>query len=378
MKRFLSTVAALGLTALGTVAVAVPAHAAHAANVVTVLPSQSVQAAVDAAQPGDTIQLVAGVYQQSVQITTNDITLQGAGNGTGGTVLEPAAVPANNMCAQVPPDVGAHPGGGICVFGNFSTTTGAITSRVTGVHVTGIQLDNWPGDGVAVFASDHVHIDHVTAVNSGTYGFAVLASTNGALNNDVVNGIQFKDGSGMFLGDLPASHMSFVGNTVTNAKLGMFMQDVGDVVFAGNTATGNCVGALLLDDNQPDDGQPNVSGNIAILGNTLNNNNDTCPAVPREGQPTIQGTGLLMLGTSTTVIAGNTTNGNVGQQALSGGIVMDSGAPYQGLDESNDVIGGNSAHNNGPVDMQWDQLGTGISYEGNNCATSTPSGLCGS
>lgn len=374
MKRLAATIVALGLTTLGMTATAVSAHA----STVRVLPNQSIQAAVDAAQPGDTIQLVAGVYQQSVQITTDNITLQGAGNGPGGTVLVPPAVQPNNLCGQVPPDVGAQHGGGICVFGNFSPTTGAITHRVTGVHVTGIQVQNEPGDGVSVFASDKLHIDHVTAVNSGTYGFAVLASTNGVLNYDVVNGIQFQDGAGMFLGALPGSYMTFANNTVTNGKLGMFMQDVGDVVFANNTATGNCVGALLLDDNQPNDGQPVNYGNIAIAGNTLSNNNDTCPAVSSEGQPTIQGTGLLMLGTSTTVVTGNTVNGNVGQQALSGGIVLDSAAPFGGIDETNDVISANNAHNNGPVDLRWDQKGTGISYSHNSCGTSSPGGLCGS
>jgi hypothetical protein len=365
--------AALGLTALATAAVSTPAHAS---NVVTVLPSQSIQAAVDAAHTGDTIQLVAGVYQQSVQITTDGITLQGAGDGPNGTVLLPPATQPSNQCGQVPPDVGAKHGGGICVFGSFSPTTGTITHRVTGVHVTGIRVQNEPGDGVAVFASDQLRMDHVTAVNSGTYGFAVLASTNGVLNGDTVNGIQFADGAAMFLGALPASHMMFSNNTVTNGKLGMFMQDVGDVAFVNNTATGNCVGTLLLDDNHPNDGQPVNYGNIAITGNTMSNNNDTCPGVPAEGQPTIQGTGIMLLGTSTTVVAGNTVNGNVGQQALSGGIVLDSATPFGGLDETNDVIGGNNAHNNGPVDLQWDRKGTGITYTNNSCGTSAPGGLC--
>ena len=59
------------------------------ATVRHVHPGQSIQAAINAADPGDTIQVAAGVYHQNLTITTNNITLWGAGGGRDGTILRP-------------------------------------------------------------------------------------------------------------------------------------------------------------------------------------------------------------------------------------------------------------------------------------------------
>src|SRR5882724_7494184 len=52
-------------------------------------PSDSIQTAVNNANPGDTIKLRAGVYKQSVTISKSDISLRGSGAFGGGTVLQP-------------------------------------------------------------------------------------------------------------------------------------------------------------------------------------------------------------------------------------------------------------------------------------------------
>jgi hypothetical protein len=41
-----------------------------------------------------------------------------------------------------------------------------------------------------------------------------------------------------------------------------------------------------------------------------------------------------------------------------------------------DKVVGNSAHNNNPADLIWDQTGTGIVFSGNHCTQSSPAGLC--
>ena len=57
---------------------------AQASSLIVIGPSESIQAAVDAASPGDTILLEPGVYHQSVQIRTDGITLRGSGGRHGG------------------------------------------------------------------------------------------------------------------------------------------------------------------------------------------------------------------------------------------------------------------------------------------------------
>lgn len=380
MKSFAWLAMACALVVGGTTLLSVPARAsvsapAGASAVHIVLPGQSIQAAVDAASPGDTIQLEPGVYRESVTITTNDITLRGAGSGPGGTLLMPPATLPDNFCAQVPPDPGTH-GGGICVFGAFDPVTGTLTSHVTGVRVTGIQLADWPGDGVGAFGTDHLRVDHVTVTGTGVYGVAVLASTYGLVDHNTITGIQAAGGAGILLGVLPDSHVAVTGNDVSNAKTGIHMYDVGDVTLTGNTSHGNCQGMAVIDDNLPQDGLPADYGNILIAGNRLIANNAVCPAVPAARQPVTQGSGLLMVGTSRTVVSGNTITGNAGDSSTSGGILLSSGTPAGGPDESDDAIVGNFVRGNQPGDLMWDQQGSAIEFAGNSCQVSSPGGLC--
>src|ERR1041384_703439 len=99
---------------LVTLAVAMMLAAAVSAGsplaaVAVVGPGDSIQAAIDAAQPGDTI-IVKGVHHENVAITTDGITLRGIG-----AVLEPAATPLVNVCSDpsAPDDVN-----GICIVGD--------------------------------------------------------------------------------------------------------------------------------------------------------------------------------------------------------------------------------------------------------------------
>src|SRR5262245_19562197 len=53
----------------------------------------AIQAAVNAAVPGDTIQICPGNYNEQVVVTKSNLTIRGS--GTGVTVLRPAAVAQN-------------------------------------------------------------------------------------------------------------------------------------------------------------------------------------------------------------------------------------------------------------------------------------------
>lgn len=85
---------------LGLIVASVPLAAPSSAVVIQVSPGQSIQAALDAAQPGDTVMVAAGVYHESVVIRQDHITLQGAGATESGTVLEPPSTPTDSDCAK--------------------------------------------------------------------------------------------------------------------------------------------------------------------------------------------------------------------------------------------------------------------------------------
>jgi len=109
MRKLVSAGVALGFG----IALSVPAAAAAAGGTTIVVnPGQSIQAAVNTAQPGDTVLVKPGVYHQAVLLKTDGITLRGSGDFLGGTVIEPPASPPNNLCNN--PQVFGPTG--ICVF----------------------------------------------------------------------------------------------------------------------------------------------------------------------------------------------------------------------------------------------------------------------
>ncbi|MGW1273470.1 right-handed parallel beta-helix repeat-containing protein, partial [Streptomyces sp. NPDC002491] len=85
---YLACTATLLGTGLGAASPATgrPAHRVHVVH-----PGQSIQRAVDAAAPGDTVLVAFGTYRESVTVKTPGLTLRGMGRGT---VLRPAAAPA--------------------------------------------------------------------------------------------------------------------------------------------------------------------------------------------------------------------------------------------------------------------------------------------
>jgi len=56
-------------------------------TILNVGPGDSIQAAVNAAMNGDTIQIAAGIYVEQVTINGKNLTIHGAGDGTGGTII---------------------------------------------------------------------------------------------------------------------------------------------------------------------------------------------------------------------------------------------------------------------------------------------------
>ena len=119
------------------------ASAAQASSVIVVGPGQSIQAAINAARPGDTVFVRPGVYHQSVQIRTNGITLRGSGAFHGGTVLVPPKHIPRTLC-----NTGFGPTG-VCVLARrLNPTTGTVF--VTGVSPITPPMHIAPGDGPSV------------------------------------------------------------------------------------------------------------------------------------------------------------------------------------------------------------------------------------
>lgn len=360
MRRFVMVAFVAGL---GIALCLCTAATARASTTIVVGPGQSIQAAIDAATPGDTVLLTPGVFHESVQIRTDGITLRGSGENDGGTVLEPPTSFPANLCN------GAFGQTGVCVLAkDINTQTGAVITPVNNDTVTGILIKDFPANGVFGFGTTGLTVTKVTAIDDGNYGISRFASSATVFADDTAIG---NNDAGFYVGNSPDASTVVSDDQASGNQFGIFIRHARGVFIAGNTVSGNCEGIMVLDD-----GQSGGVGDLNIAGNAITVNNRLCPAQPRF-PVTLQGGGILLLGATNTVVAHNTVSGNSGTQINSGGIVIKSAkALTGGSDPASDTIVGNTASGNQPADLSWDGSGTGVTFVLNRCGTSIPAGLC--
>jgi hypothetical protein len=364
MRRILGFILVAALAAATLAPAAASAQRDHGFRLVEKLaprlwkvhPGGSIQAAVDAARPGDTIVVAAGIYHQSVAIMKNGITLRGVGPRL--TIIKPPRDPQGQPCFK-------RFGSGVCVVGEIGAG-GSIESRTAGVTVTNLAVKNFPAFGVFSFGSKGLAVRNSLTVGNREYGIARFESVGGIIEGNVAKG----DGeAGIYVGDSRPANVLVADNRVSNNLFGIFIRHASHIVISHNVGTSNCQGILVLDD-----GQPGGASDITIRYNVMNRNNDACPA--GEGPP-LEGGGILLLGATDSTVAWNVVRHNRGNEINSGGIVLlSASALTNGSDVENTTVRRNLAYGNRPDDLIWDGAGTGNSLDGNSCGSSQPSGLC--
>jgi hypothetical protein len=295
-------------------ALALPlAFAAPAQADTAVGPAGSIQAALDAAAPGDTI-VVRGTHRENVAIGTDGITLRGLD-----AVLEPPAVPAANACYD--PSVEGEAVHGICVSGDIDFETGEIARYVKRVSVTGFTVRGFTGNGITAAAAKDATIAGNLVQGNGDGGLAAIAST----------GVRMR------------------ANRTTDNRFGVYVGGSLAGTITGNSIHDNCVGVFVL-------GQPRPAGRYRIEANTIRRNTRACPAAG--DWPALSGSGVALIGASENAVVANVITGNVpsGETAVSGGVAVLSepgGVPA----ERNAVVGNLIAAND--PDIFWDHTGSG-------------------
>jgi hypothetical protein len=322
----------LGLTLAALVAMLlVWASAARADRTTVVRPGESIQAAVDAADPGDTI-VVFGTHRENVAIQTDRLRLRGVG-----AVILPPAVPTPHACFD-PTQVGeaVH---GVCVLGDVDFNTGEISRYVEQVTVSGFTVRNFAGSGLlAVAARDTTFKGNVARDNTD-------------------------DGIGANL----SIDTRVLSNRASGSRFGIrVFSALGGRVVA-NSLHDNCVGIIVL-------ASPfGAAGEFRMNANAVQHNTRACPA--DDDFDPLSGIGVGLVGATGTTIVANLITGNVpgGETVASGGVAAIAGLDGTAL--SDNRVNGNIILGNDP-DLVWDQTGVGNVFRPNVCRTSIPTSLC--
>jgi parallel beta-helix repeat protein len=439
MRRTILLVATMILTLLvaSGVALATAIGSAQAANKV-VGPGESIQKAINAAHPGDTI-VVRGVHREDVVIRKDGIKLR----GDDAVIEAPPRAKADSPCSKL---FGPE---GVCVLGDDNLNTLKLEGqRVSDVSVSGFTFRDFnkeKGDGnfaIDVVGARNATITGNRVVGNVAGGIDVFSSVNSTvaknhvignpetdavgivvsyhcrntkiLNNEVrnfpegENAIEVNDHSvdttiegndlignwvGVFVIDSTATKI-LANDTSRSGIVGIFMAGPkpANAKVVGNNISGGAFGVYITDTHSGSIAGNTIHDNCAgmffeafkaepvggfeVKGNTVTHNTRSCRAAQFDRN--FSGIGIALLGASGMEVKANHLSGNVpsGPTPVSGGVVVSTDPFGVGTTKpTNNSVTGNHFGRNKP-DIFWDKSGSGNSFLGNLCDTSVPSSLC--
>jgi Right handed beta helix region len=154
---------------------------------------RSIQKAVDAAKAGDTIKIANGTYRESVKVV-----------GAGKRYLRLIGNKANPRKVVI--DGGRLKGA--------KAQNGVMVNSASQVTVQGLTTTKFKGNGVFLLNVTGYLVDHVRAINTGTYGVYAFNSKGGTMANSVG---AWNNDSGFYIGQTPMQTKP-VRSLVTNVK----------------------------------------------------------------------------------------------------------------------------------------------------------------
>ena len=318
----------------------------------------TISAAVAAASPGDTVQLEAGTYWDSVAIPMT-LTIRGAGEFK--TVIKPPVNPTA-LCDS--------PGSveGLCPFGAMDSMGNPIVSKpVVDVMIADLRLTGFSDSGIIGFNTKGLTVTDVRSDHNGGYGIARFVSTDSVFSS---NWVSYNGEAGLYMGDSPDADSLLLNNWADHNGYGLFMRDSTELTAMGNSSWDNCVGILAINTGHGAPGDL-PAGNDRIVGNKVWGNDRACPST---GGPPTSGLGIALAGVHDTWVSDNWVMNNApsGPSVFSGGIVVASTLKNGGADPTNNTVRDNTLDHNKVSDIVWDGTGTGNVITDNSCDTSTP------
>ena len=434
MRRTIASLATMALTLLVASGLALVAGGGSAtADSSVVGPGESIQKAINSADPGDTI-VVKGVHREDVAIRKDGIKLL----GQEAVIEAPPKSEVDSRCSRL---FGSPEG--ICVLGDVNIDNGTVTGpRVSDVTISGFTIRGFKkgpsidltGTRDATATKNRVlvgsgPIDVGLSVGTKIISNVVRGTVGGGINiqkardvtvagNDVqgsdensffmekgtnitVEGNDFTDNVfGMFVvrstgtrilsndvshSDLvgifvfgpkkQSNNAKIVGNHISGGPWGIFVENTHGGSVTGNQVHDNCAGMFF----EAIKHEP--VGGFEVTGNTVADNTRSCGG-QNLGRK-FSGIGIALLGASGMEVKANHISGNVpsGPTPISGGVVVSKDPYFQGTTfggtqkpRNNSVLANDFGRNK--PDIFYDGSGTGNRFTANLCDKSVPSSLC--
>ncbi len=229
----------------------------------------TIQAAVDAAGPGDLVLIDRGTYREEVEVTTPGLTIRGVDRNE------------------------------VVIDGEFQRPNGIEVFLADGVAVENLTVRNATGNGFFWTGTRGYRGSYLTAVNNGVYGIYAFDSSDGLLEHSYASG---SPDAGFYIGQCDPCQATITGSisewnglgySGTNASTDLHIVDS---IFRHNVAgiAPNTLDGELL---------PPFHG-VNIVGNLVHDNgNVDAPALAFEWAA--QGNGILLAGGGDSYVSRN-------------------------------------------------------------------------
>ena len=272
------------------------------AKTITVKPGDSIQAAVDKANPGDRVLVKPGTYREdggqcpatgrtcAVAIEKNNIRLIGVPSRRHRVVLE----------AKGDQDVGI-------AVGNSSASPDCLSDASNRLHrslVRGLTVRGFGDDGVFLLCVDHWRVTRVRAVDNDEYGIFPSHTLRGRLDHSFASGA---NDTGHYIGQ--SSHARVDHNVARGNVSGFELENSSRIRADHNLATGNTGGILSF--TLPNlDIKSNSANRIDHNVVRRNNKANTCTDPDDAVCAVPAGTGILLIATDRNSVTANKVSGN--------------------------------------------------------------------
>jgi parallel beta-helix repeat protein len=302
-----------GFSTFLAVAAFVGTTAAQAA-VHRVYPTESIQAAIDVAAPGDTILVEPGVYKADsdsrygLRISTDNLRLIGKvkkGKGEAGKVRLVFAEGSEQETGIL-----AAPEG--CEYDmnreQCEEALGGEIEDLKGFYIRGFSVEDFPVNGIQtrwVDGFEFVRNESARNLNNGIYP---TLSANGLVRNNESYGSL---DTAMWVAG--SENVRVIGNELYDSTIGFEITVSNNVEVTHNEIYENTVGVGLFHPNGAGNPQLEVMEDWVIAHNDIRENNLPNPADPNSFQGGLPpGYGVLLLGVSDHVVAKNDVSDNNG------------------------------------------------------------------
>ncbi|MBS0374107.1 MAG: right-handed parallel beta-helix repeat-containing protein [Proteobacteria bacterium] len=196
--------------ATGTIGASLQASAKG--KVVTVQPGASIQAAVAAALPGDTVQVLPGTYHETVYIDKDDVAL-----------------------------VGVVRGGDWPVLDGEGKRNDAVLYSGNGIRVENLKIVNYKGNAIMGQAGNNFVVRHNWIANAGVYGIFPEFAQNGLIEYNTLTGIE---DAAIYVGMSDNIHVAH--NEVFGNVAGIEIENSRHAIVEHNLAYDNAGGILAF------------------------------------------------------------------------------------------------------------------------------------